>query len=190
MISGPDLRTRAIGSVKNTDSVGACAGRAGTGRWRGHRDIIFHMSLGCKSQSRLVQRQAGAGPGLAATCTYRSAVRCLVLVVGGVLAPVGVNAVVVGLLDSQVGHEATGGGAVPVPLPGQGHDRVPGPHFPDWFAALLHPAATFEDVQDLAARVLVPRGASAGGEVHAERPDPRRWVLDRDWVDPDGAGEA
>src|SRR5215204_1904322 len=67
-----------------------------------------------------------------------------VLVVGDVLAPVGLGPVVAGGFgDREVGHEAVGSGAVPVPLAGRRRNDVTGADLLDGAPAGLHEALAF-----------------------------------------------
>jgi uncharacterized protein (DUF427 family) len=86
----------------------------------------------------------------------------LILVVGDVLGPLGRA---VG--DGQVNQERAGRRAVPVPLAGGGGHRVTGPDLLARAAPRLDQARPLGDVQHLAARVLVPRGAGTRREQHA-----------------------
>jgi hypothetical protein len=102
-----------------------------------------------------------------------------------VIAPHGVDPVVVGPLQREVGHERRRGGAVPVLLAGLELHRVARPDRLDGPAAALGEPGAFGDVEDLAVRMRVPGGARAGREVDAQQPHLRPG----DRVDPDLAGE-
>jgi Glucose dehydrogenase C-terminus/FAD binding domain len=93
----------------------------------------------------------------------RSAV--VVLVVGDVVAPVGLGSLVArGFGDGQMGHEVVRGGAVPVPLVGGRGDDVTGSDLLDGAAAGLHQPPALGDIQGLPDGVGVPGGAGPGGE--------------------------
>jgi hypothetical protein len=96
----------------------------------------------------------------------------VVLLVGDVLAPSAVVAVVVALEQGDVHHEAVGGGAVPVVLARLEEDAVAGLDGLDRAALALAEADAFGDVDGLAERVGVPGGAGAG--VKWTSPPPRR----------------
>ena len=96
-----------------------------------------------------------------------------VLVVGDVVAPLGLGSVLIGVKsvpEGEVGHEVVGGGAVPVPFVGRAPDGVAGADDDDVAAADLDEADAFGDVEGLADGVLVPGGAGAGREVDGARP--------------------
>ena len=90
----------------------------------------------------------------------------VVVVVGDVLAPVGLGSLVVGdgFDDGRVGHEVVGCGAVPVPFAGRGTDDVAGADFIDLSAAWLVEAVAFGDAEGLINGVAVPGGAGRRGE--------------------------
>ncbi len=95
----------------------------------------------------------------------------------------------VGLLHRDVGHEPGWGGAVPVVFAGLEEDAVAGTDDLDRRAFALAEANAVGDPDCLAARVGVPGGAGAGGEVDGRGADPPvvGWRGDR--VDVDVAGE-
>src|SRR5215217_7172874 len=113
-----------------------------------------------------------------------------VLVVGDVVAPVGLGAVVAGGFgDGEMGHVVVGGGAVPVPpIRGRGDD-VAGADLLDGAAAGLDQALAFGDVQGLADGVGVPGGVGRGGEPDGADPYPLGFRALGDEVDEDVAGE-
>src|SRR5439155_8316021 len=115
--------------------------------------------------------------------------RGVVVLVGDVLAPGGAVAFVVDLEHREVGHEAVGGGAVPVVFAGLEEDAVAGADDLDRGATALSAADAFEDVDGLPVGVGVPCGACARREVDAARAQlrPVRWRRNR--VDVDRAGE-
>src|SRR3954449_400980 len=88
-----------------------------------------------------------------------------VLLVADVLAPGDGAARLVVLLHGDVGHEAVGGGAVPVVLAGLEEDAVAGPDDLDRAALALAEAGTLGDVDGLAVRMGVPRRARSRREV-------------------------
>src|SRR5690349_18003989 len=96
-----------------------------------------------------------------------------VLFVGDVLAPGRTVALVVDLEHRQVGHEAVGGGAVPVLLTRLEEHAVTGADDLDRPAATLGAPNALGDVYSLAVRVSMPRGAGARREVHAARAQTR-----------------
>src|SRR4029453_10257050 len=113
-----------------------------------------------------------------------------VLVVGDVVAPVGLGAVVAGGFgDGQVGHVVVGGGAVPVPGAGGRGDDVAGADVLDGGAAGLHEAPALGHIQGLAPGVGMPGGAGRGEEPDGADPHPRGLLAAGDGVDPDVAGE-
>jgi hypothetical protein len=91
-----------------------------------------------------------------------------------VLAPRRGVAFVVDLDHGEVGHEAVGGGAVPVVFTGLEEDPVTGPDDLDRAAAALHEADALGGVDGLAVRMGVPGGPGAGGKwtLLADRRDP------------------
>src|SRR5215204_4360214 len=90
-----------------------------------------------------------------------------VLLVTDMLAPGDGAALVIDLLHRYVGHEAVGGGAVPVVLARLEEHAVARADHLDLCAAALAEAYTLGDVDGLAVRVGVPSGSSARGEVDA-----------------------
>src|SRR5215211_2627441 len=113
-----------------------------------------------------------------------------VLVVGDVVAPVGLGAAVAGGFgDGQMGHVVVGGGAVPVPLVRGRGDDVSGADALDGAAAGLHQALAFGDVEGLADGVGVPGGAGRGGEPDGADPDAGGFLAAGDGVDEDVPGE-
>src|SRR5918998_3532262 len=104
-------------------------------------------------------------PGEASSLVDRR--RGVVLLVADVLAPRDGATLVVDFLHSYVGHEAVGGGAVPVVLTGlEEHAVARSDHF-DRPAAALAEADALGDIDGLAVRVNVPRGSSARRKVDA-----------------------
>src|SRR5215210_8165375 len=112
-----------------------------------------------------------------------------VLRVGDVLAPGDGATGVVGLLHRQVGHEAVGGGAVPVLLAGFEEHAVARADDLDGAAEALAEPHALGDVDGLPKRVGVPGGPSAGGEVDARGSQAGGLRGRSDGVDEDGAGE-
>ena len=112
-----------------------------------------------------VDREAGKG--------RQTASALVVLLVGDVLAPVGLGALAAGdgFGDGQVGHEVAGCDAVPVPFAGRGADDVAGVDFPGLAAAWLVEAVAFGDVEGLPGGVRVPCGAGRRGESGGADPD-------------------
>ena len=109
-----------------------------------------------------------------------------VLLVGDVLAPGRRwHPVVIDLLHGEVGHEAVGGGAVPVVLAGLEEDAVAGADLLDRPASALAAADAFRDVDRLAERVSVPGRARARREVDQRRADARGSGRCRNSVDVD-----
>src|SRR5262245_15724282 len=91
-----------------------------------------------------------------------------VLGIGDVLAP-GRAGALVDLEHREVGHEAVGGGAVPVVLAGLEENAVAGVDLLDRSAAALAPADALGDVDGLAVGVGVPGRAGARREVDVAR---------------------
>src|SRR5437763_795338 len=100
-----------------------------------------------------------------------------VLLIGDVRAPGDGAALVVDLLQGEVGHEARRRGAVPMVLARLEEDAVAGPDHLDRPTAPLRQPNALGDPDRLAVRVGVPRGARARREVDAARAQPRpvRW---------------
>ena len=92
-----------------------------------------------------------------------------VLLVGDVLAPGRDVALVVDFEHREVGHEAVGGGAVPVLLARLEEHAVAGADDLDRPAAALRAADALGDVDGLAVGVGVPRRPRARREVDAAR---------------------
>ena len=80
-------------------------------------------------------------------------------------------AVLVELLDGDVGHEPVRGGAVPVVLPGFEEHAVAGPDLLDGTALALSAPDAFGDVDGLSVWVGVPMGTCAGSEVNEPAAD-------------------
>ena len=70
----------------------------------------------------------------------------------------------VGFGEGQVGHDAVGCGAVPVPFAAVDVDDVTGADPGDGFAAGLDQSLAFGDVKGLGDRVRVPGGAVAAAD--------------------------
>ena len=88
--------------------------------------------------------------------------RGAVLLVADVLTPGDGAALVVGFLHREVGHEAVGGGAVPVVLAGLEEHAVAGTDDLDRLPAALAEPDALGDVDGLAERVGVPRRRAPG----------------------------
>src|SRR3954468_9996807 len=112
-----------------------------------------------------------------------------VLLVGDVLAPGHGAAGLVVLLHGDVGHEAVGGGAVPVVLAGLEEHAVARADDLDRAALALAEADALGDEDRLPVWVRVPGGARAGCEVHQRGGEGRRRFGRGDGVDVDVAGE-
>src|SRR5207248_10676945 len=115
--------------------------------------------------------------------------RGVVFLVGHVLGPVHGGALIVDFLHSDVSHEAIRGGTVPVILAGPEVDAVPRADDLDRPAAALTASDALDHIDRLAARVRVPRGASARREVNAAGRQ-ARWLRScRNRIEVDRAGE-
>jgi len=97
--------------------------------------------------------------------------------------------VVVGFMDSDVGHEPVGCGAVSVLLARFDAGHVAGAHLLGGATSAGDVADAVGDVQRLAAGVGVPGGAGAGGEADVGAADGGLAVGVADAVDVDGARE-
>jgi hypothetical protein len=100
-----------------------------------------------------------------------------------------VAAGLVGLLDGDLGVEATGRGAVPVVLARLEEDPVPGPHLLDRASLAPDQADPLGDEDGLTDRMGVPGGPGPGGEVDDPAHDQRRRRGRGDDVDVDVPGE-
>ena len=116
-----------------------------------------------KAHFGLLLPLTGANACLAQSGDYDTG--AAVLLVGDVFAPGDGAARVVGLLDRDVGHEAVGGGAVPVVLAGLEEHAVAGADLLYRAALALAEADALGDIDRLPERVGVPGGAGAGSEV-------------------------
>src|SRR5206468_2392636 len=101
--------------------------------------------------------------------------------VADVLTPRHAVAFDVDLDQREVGHETCWRCAVPVILPGVEEHAVAGADGLDRAAAPLDEPGAFGDIDGLAVRVGVPRGAGARREVDAARAEAggTRWRRDR-----------
>src|SRR6478752_1437334 len=151
----------------------SCA--AGSARWGPTCSAPSRASRRSPSPEPRPQRFGGSAGG--------------VLLVGDVLAPGHHHAVLVGLLDGDVGHEPIGGGAVPVLLVRLDEHDVARADLLHGAAAAADIADAVGDVQRLAPRVGVPRGPGARGEAHVGAADAALLVGGADRVEVDGAGE-
>src|SRR3954447_23495474 len=106
-----------------------------------------------------------------------------VLLVADVLAPRDGAARLVVLLHGDVGHEAVGGGAVPVVLTGLEEDPVARPELIDRPALALAEPDALGDEDRLTVGMCVPCGARSGREVHERRGEGRGAGWRRDRVD-------
>src|SRR4051794_17061771 len=105
---------------------------------------------------------------MGSTTSHGSDGRSAVFLVGDLLAPLGLRAVLAlsqAVPHGEVGHEAVGGGAVPVPLPRRAPNRATGIDAHDVRAPRLRQADALGDMQRLAVGVPVPGGAGPGREV-------------------------
>src|SRR5262245_44719218 len=132
---------------------------------------------------------ASVGSTIASAITPFERRGLCVLVVVDLPAPVDDVALLVGLLDRDVGHEPSRGGAVRVVLARLEEDAVAGADDLDRPALTLAEADALGDPDRLAARVRVPGGARAGREVHGGGADLRRLARRRNGVEVNGAGE-
>ena len=112
-----------------------------------------------------------------------------VLLVADVVEPGHDLPLVVGFLDGDVGHEAAGGGAVPVLLAGLDVDDVARADLLRLAAAAGDVPDAVGDVEGLAPRVVVPGGPRAGCEPDVGAADCGLLVGVADAVDVDIAGE-
>src|SRR5271155_1424419 len=112
-----------------------------------------------------------------------------VFVVGDPLAPVDRRVLGIDLVEGEVDHQAVGGSAVPVLLPGLEQDPVTGADDLDRAAPALAEPDALGDEDRLAERVRVPRGPCARGEVHEAGLSPCGRARRGDRVDVDVARE-
>src|SRR5438105_1898549 len=96
-----------------------------------------------------------------------------VLLVGAVRAPRRAVPFLVDLHHREVGHEPRPCRAVPVFFAGLEEHAVAGPDHLDRAATPLRETDALEDIDRLAVRVRVPRGACSGREVDAARTQAR-----------------
>ncbi len=115
----------------------------------------------------------GSGVDREAGKARRTASALVVLLVGDVLAPVGLGSPAAGdgFGDGQVGHEVAGCGAVPVPFAGRGADDGAGADCPGLAAGWLVEAVAIGDGEGLPGGVSAPCAAGRGGESDGADPD-------------------
>src|SRR6185437_7607650 len=113
----------------------------------------------------------------------------VVLLVADVLAPGRTVPLVIDFEHCEVGHEAVGGGAMPVLLAWPKEHPVTGTNNLDWPATPLRKADTLSHVDRLAMGMGVPCRPGAGREVDAARAQTRACGGRRDWIDINRARE-